>query len=88
VSQSASGANSGGRYEIRLQGHLHDRWTAWFDGFDVTNDRDGTTVMRGDVADQAALHGLLRKLADLGLPLLSVTRVGPEPPDGPTPEGR
>ena len=65
-------------YEIRVQGHLHARWSAWFDGLTVTNQNNGTTLIRGDVVDQAALHGLLRKLADLGLPLLSVTHIGPD----------
>jgi len=60
------------RYEIRFGGHLHSRWDSWFDGLTVTGQSDGTTVVEGPVADQAALHGLLRKLHDLGLPLLSV----------------
>ena len=63
------------RYEIRLQGHLESRWSTWFDGLNVTNDPDGTTVISGSVADQAALHGLLQKARNLGLPLLSVTSV-------------
>jgi hypothetical protein len=63
-----------GRYEIRLQGHLASRWESWFDGLTVANDRDGITVISGDVADQSALHGLLQKVRDVGLPLLSVTR--------------
>ena len=70
--------SDGTGYEIRIQGHLHDRWRAWFDGLTVTTASDGTTLLRGDVVDQAALHGLLRKVADLGLPLLSVTHVGPD----------
>ncbi|MGH3150574.1 MAG: hypothetical protein ACRDOB_07575 [Streptosporangiaceae bacterium] len=64
-----------GRYEIRLKGHLAARWAAWFDGLTVTRDADGTTVIGGPVADQAALHGLLQKTRDLGLPLLSVNYV-------------
>ena len=67
-------ADRAGRYEIRLQGHLTSRWESWFDGLAVTNDRDGITVISGDVADQSALHGLLQKVRDVGLPLLSVTR--------------
>ena len=59
-------------YEIRLQGHLDARWATWFDGLDLTNESDGTTVISGPVADQAALHGLLRKVRDTGLPLLSI----------------
>jgi hypothetical protein len=67
-----------GRYEIRLTGHLDAHWTAWFDGLDVSRDTDGTTVISGDVADQAALHGLLQRVRDLGLPLVSVTRTEPD----------
>jgi hypothetical protein len=63
------------RYEIRLQGHLDSRWAAWFDGMTLTRHSDGTTVLDGPVVDQAALHGLLRKLRDVGLPLISVTQV-------------
>jgi hypothetical protein len=65
-----------GRYEIRLQGHLHSRWAAWFDGMTLTSSTDGTTTIHGPVADQAALHGLLQKVRDMGLPLVSVTRIG------------
>lgn len=61
------------RYEIRLKGVLDARWSAWFDGLSLTNDRDGTTVISGPVLDQAALHGLLQKVRDIGLPLISVT---------------
>ena len=62
-------------YEIRLEGRLDDRWAAWFDGLTLARDSDGTTTLSGEVVDQAALHGLLRKLRDLGLPLLSVNRI-------------
>jgi hypothetical protein len=61
------------RYEIRVKGHLADRWSAWFDGMTLTRQPDGTTLLDGPVADQSALHGLLRKVSDLGLPLVSVT---------------
>ena len=66
---------SGGieRYEIRIAGHLAPRWAASFDGMTITSHDDGTTVLDGPVADQSALHGLLRKLSELGLPLVSVT---------------
>jgi len=67
-------------YEIRLRGRLAPRWAARFDGLTLTHE-DRTTVLRGVVADQAALHGLLARLADLGIPLLSV-RQQPEPADG------
>ena len=70
-----------GRYEIRIKGHLGTRWAAWFDGLSLTNERDGTTVLRGAIPDQAALHGLLQKVRDTGLPLVSVIRVGPEQTD-------
>jgi hypothetical protein len=60
-------------YEIRIQGRLEDRWTAWFDGMELVTDGDGSTLIRGEVVDQAALHGLIQKVRDLGLPLLSVT---------------
>jgi len=66
-----------GRYEIRLKGRLDARRAAWFDGLAVTQDSDGTTVIGGPVADQAALHGLLQKTRDLGLPLISVNYVNP-----------
>ena len=67
-----------GQYEIRLKGHLHSRWAAWFEGLSLTNASDGTTIIHGPVADQAALHGLLRKVRDVGLPLVSVTQVEPD----------
>jgi hypothetical protein len=67
-------------YEIRVQGHLGPRWSAWFDGLTLTEDAGGTTVIRGAVADQAALHGLLQKLRDLGIPLVSLTSIPSEPP--------
>jgi hypothetical protein len=60
------------RYEIRVKGQLADRWAAWFDGMTLTRRADGTTVLDGPVADQSALHGLLRKVSDLGLPLVSL----------------
>ena len=64
-----------GRYEIRVKGHLDNRWAAWFDGMTLTHSSDGTTIIDGPVADQAALHGLLQKTRDLGLPLISVNHV-------------
>ena len=70
---SVSHAQEPGRYEIRVEGHLTDRWAAWFDGMTLTRQDDGTTALQGPVADQSALHGLLRKVNDLGLPLVSVT---------------
>jgi hypothetical protein len=73
-----------GRYEIRLAGHLDARWTAWFDGLTVAYESDGSTVISGQVVDQAALHGLLQRVRDLGLPLVSVRRVDIDQPDLPT----
>ena len=66
------------RYELRVQGVLDDRWSAWFDGLQVSSDQAGQTTIAGTVADQAALHGLLTKIRDLGLPLLSVRRLDPD----------
>ena len=63
------------RYEIRVAGRLGARWAAWFDGLTLTVDQDGTTALRGPVVDQAALHGLLQKLRDLGVPLVALTRL-------------
>ena len=68
-----------GRYEIRLNGHLDGRWAAWFDGLSLSREADGTTIIHGPIADQAALHGLLQKVRDTGLPLVSVTCVEPDP---------
>jgi hypothetical protein len=68
------------RYEIRLAGHLDARWAAWFDGLTVGHEVDGTTLISGPIADQSALHGLLQRVRDLGLPLVSVTRDEADPP--------
>ncbi|GCE29785.1 hypothetical protein KDA_52690 [Dictyobacter alpinus] len=65
------------RYEIRIQGHLDDKWADWFDGLTIRREDNGETLLTGPVVDQAALHGVLRKVRDLGLPLLSVSRVRP-----------
>lgn len=70
-------------YSIRVQGRLGPRWSAWFDGLDVTSTDDGTTTIRGAVVDQAALHGLLQKVRDVGLPILSVTQVTADPDEAP-----
>jgi hypothetical protein len=63
-----------GRYAIRIQGHLDARWAARFEGLTLTLEDNGDTLLTGPVVDQAALHGVLRKVRDLGLPLISVTR--------------
>jgi hypothetical protein len=74
-------------YEIRVSGRLGSRWAAWFDGLDLTTEEDGTTVLLGPVVDQAALHGLLQKLRDIGVPLLSLTRIPCPDPTGHHPSG-
>ena len=66
---------SGTIYQIRVQGRLDRRWSDWFDGFTITYPSDNETLLQGRVADQAALHGLLVKIRDLGLSLLSVRRI-------------
>jgi hypothetical protein len=77
-----------GVYQIRVEGNLDKKWSDWFDGFTITPQANDETLLAGPVADQAALHGLLAKIRDLGLPLLSVKRVVPlclqkndDPPD-------
>ena len=64
-------------YEIRVDGHLGSRWATWFDGMTLTEEDDGSTVISGPVVDQAALHGVLQKLRDLGICLRSLTRLDP-----------
>lgn len=65
-------------YEIRLQGQLDQRWSDWFEGLTLTIQSDGTTSLTGPVADQAALHGLLRRIGDLGVTLISVNELDKE----------
>jgi hypothetical protein len=89
VNEISTGRYHGpGRYEIRLKGHLGNRWAAWFDGLAIAQDSDGTTLIHGPVADQAALYGLLQKARDLGLPLISVNHIGPGHPEAPAAEAR
>ena len=64
-------------YQIRIKGHLGQQWTDWFEGLTITLQENGDTLLTGPVADQAALHGLLKKVRDLGMPLLSVNRIEP-----------
>ena len=67
-------------YQIRIKGHLVREWTDWFEGLTITLEEDGDTLLPGPVVDQAALHGLLKKVRDLGMPLVSVSPVEPGPP--------
>ena len=69
-----------GLYEIRIKGHLDDQWADWFEGLTITLEDNGNTLLTGPVIDQAALHGLLKKVRDLGMPLVSVSPVEPGPP--------
>lgn len=71
-----------GHYSIRVQGHLSAHWAARFEGLGLRHDSDGTTVIHGPIADQAALHGVLQQVRDLGLELVSLARAGPAPPPG------
>jgi hypothetical protein len=73
-------------YEIRIKGFLGDEWTEWFGGLDIIRAGNGETLLRGAVVDQAALYGLLRKVRDLGLPLISVVAVQCHPAEGPKAE--
>ena len=75
-------------YRIRVEGRLAPRWATCFDGMTLTTEDGGTTVIQGAVVDQAALHGLLQRVRDAGLPLVSVLRVGPDHPTGPVPPPR
>ena len=72
-------ASSAAVYQLRLEGHLGAQWADWFGGMAVTLEENGETLLTGRVADQAALFGLLKKVRDLGMPLLSVNRIEPDP---------
>ena len=72
---SAGDQDQAGLYEIRIQGHLDDKWADWFEGLTITREHTGETLLRGPLVDQAALHGVLRIVRDLGLSLLSVMHV-------------
>lgn len=72
-------------YQIRVKGHLDQHWSDWFGGMTITLDENGDTLLTGPVVDQAALHGLLRKVRDLSLLLLSVTRLDPTEEDAMNP---
>ena len=68
-------------YEIRVKGHLDGHWSEWFDGFTIANVEDGYALLSGEIVDQSALHGVLIKVRDLGLPLIAVSRVNSVPED-------
>jgi hypothetical protein len=70
-------------YQIRIKGHLDRKWADWFSGLSITSQASGETLLTGPVLDQAALHGLLRKVRDVGLPLVAVIRIEPEQADEP-----
>jgi hypothetical protein len=70
---SENGSGQSMAYQIRIKGHLGPEWTEWFSGLAITLDDSGDTLLAGPVVDQAALHGLLRRVRDLGMPLVSVT---------------
>lgn len=67
-------------YQIRIKGHLGHQWTDWYEGLAITQEENGETLLAGSVADQTALHGLLKRVRDLGMPLLSVNRIEPGQP--------
>ena len=69
---------TGQSYEIILKGHLDDSWADWFGGMAFAYGRDGTTMLTGEILDQSALHGVLKKIRDLGMPLLSVNHLDPD----------
>ncbi|GAB3323551.1 hypothetical protein GCM10027451_47190 [Geodermatophilus aquaeductus] len=81
--QPRIGPSDPSRYEIRLGGRLDPRWATWFDGMTLDQAEDGSTVLTGAALDQAALHGVLRKVRDLGLPLIAVTPLDPDRPHTP-----
>jgi hypothetical protein len=70
-------------YQIRIEGHLGDQWTDWFEGLTINLEDNGEMLLTGSVVDQSALFGLLKKVRDLGMPLISVNRVKPEQRDAP-----
>jgi hypothetical protein len=72
-------------YQIRVKGHLGTQWTGWFEGLAITLEEDGDTLLTGPIVDQAALHGLLKRVRDLGIPLVSVNRIEPGQADAAQP---
>lgn len=82
IDSSIGNHSEAGLYAIRVRGHLNQQWAGWFGEMAVTLEENGNTLLTGPVVDQAALHGLLRRVRDLGLPLISVTLLDPAQPDG------
>jgi hypothetical protein len=80
---ATEGPDGPGLYEIRIKGHLDDRWADWFEGLSITRADNGETLLRGPVVDQAALYGVLKRVRDLNLPLLSLMEVERKPANGP-----
>ncbi len=80
------GSHAAQHYEITVRGHLAPRWSTWLDGLELIRNDDGTTVITGPIVDQSALHGLLQRLRDLGIPLISLTPTSPTT-DTTEPEG-
>ena len=70
-------------YQIRIKGHLGQQWMYWFEELTISLEEDGNTLLSGTVVDQPALHGILKKVRDLGMPLVSVNQVGPDPSTSP-----
>jgi hypothetical protein len=79
MSDQATGLGDTGGYEIRTRGRVTERWSDWFEGMDLVHDPDGTTLIRCSALDQAALHGVIAKVRDLGLSLISVTPIARSP---------
>ena len=73
--------HTGQCYEIMIKGYLDDSWADWFEGLAFAYGRDSTTILTGEILDQSALHGVLKKIRDLGMPLLSVNHLGPDLPN-------
>lgn len=65
-------------FQIKIKGHLGQEWAGWFDGLTITLEEDGNTLLSGSIVDQSALHGILKKIRDLGMPLLSVNTIDPD----------
>ena len=68
-------------YQFRIKGHLGQQWMNWFEGLTITSEEDGNTLLSGPVIDQSAIHGILKKIRDLGMPLLSVNAISLKPQD-------